>query len=135
MAALMLVICMLFNLNVGSVSAANDVEANAYGFNVDNSVYKSTVWYNTVTKNVKSNGKIIGVNNWNPFSGYDTYGKYSYNESIQRMHYTIKTGKSKYTMSMHVIPKFEEMDGVGYWTFTKKKFFECDCTISFTTPY
>lgn len=238
---------------VSSVSAANDVGASVYGFNVDNSQYKSTRWYNTVTTNVKSDGHIIGVctttigntranksvsgqyidqifvkctmkgrnpksgkagysehltikstlpsgtslaayspesqagmksyqiganagasksgvsagisgsttvtkkaltinnycdtaarlveicydykNNWNIFSGYETYGKYSYNESIQRMNYAIKTGKSKYKTSIVVIPKFEEMDGTGYWTFTKKKWYSVNQTITFTTSY
>lgn len=74
-------------------------------------------------------------NNWAVPSGYNTYGKYSYNESIQRMQYAIKTSKSKYDMSLRVIPKFEEMTGTGYLTIAKEKYYSVDLTINFTTPY
>ncbi len=239
--------------NVANVSAANDVGASIYGFNVDNSQYNSTKWYNTVITNVKADGHIIGVctttigntraktkvsgqyidqifvkctmkgrnpvsgkagysehltiqsnmpnggalaayspesqagmksyqiganagasksgvsagisgsttvtkkaltinnycdtaagvakicydyeNNWNIFSGYETYGKYSYNESIQRMNYAIKTGKSRYYTAIYVTPKFELMDGTGYWTWTKKKWYSTVKPISFQTSY
>lgn len=226
--------------------AANDTEAAAYGFKVDTQQYKDTVWYNTITTNVKSGGDIIGVcttsigmtrteksvsggkyldqvfvkttmkgkkpksnkagysehltissklpssaslvayspeskagmksynigvdvdgisgsttvtkkaleinnysdtsarlakicydyeNNWCLPSGYNTYGKYAYNESIQRMHFSMKTSNSRYNMALKVKPKFEEMDGTGYWTFTRNKFFSVDLTINFKTPY
>ncbi len=245
-------ICLIVCSNVNIVAfAASDVEAGAYGFNVDSGTYKTSVWYNTVTTNCKIDGKIIGVcttsigmtrakkkvsgnyyldqvfvkctmkgknpvkkyagysehltiksalpkntslvayspesianmksydigvsvgsdksvgisgsttvtkkaldvnnycdtssrlvkicydykNNWLVPSGYNTYGKYAYNESIQRTHYTIKTAKSKYGLSLHVIPKFEVMDGVGYWTFSKEKYVTVDNTITFTSAF
>lgn len=74
-------------------------------------------------------------NNWLVRSGYETYGKYSYNESIQRMHFALKTSKSMYGMSLVVKPKFEEMDGTGYWTFSKSKYYQVNHTINFDTPY
>lgn len=229
-----------------TASAANDVEAVAYGFLVDRDLYKKTVWYNTVTTNVKSGNDIIGVcttaigmtrskesvsggsyldqvfvkctmkgknpksnkagysehlaissklpsttslvsyspeskaamksyeigadtsgisgsttvtkkalninnycdtstrlvkicydyeNNWILKSGYNTYGKYSYNESVQRMHYSLKTSKSKYGMLLQVKPKFEEMNGTGRWSISKSKYYSVNAKISFKTPY
>ena len=234
-----------------TVFASSDVEAGAYGFTVDSGTYKPSIWYNTITTNCRSDGKIIGVctttigmtraknavsggkyldqvfvkctmkgknpaknyagysehltimsalpndtslvayspesvanmksynigasvssdktvgisgsttvtqkalvvnnycdtaarlakicydhkNNWLVPSGYNTYGKYSYNESIQRMHFTIKTSKSRYTLSLHAIPKFEVMDGVGYWTSSKGEYTTIDQLITFTSAY
>ena len=73
-------------------------------------------------------------NNWLVPSGYDTYGKYAYNESFQRCHYTIKTDKSAYKLTIKVTPKFEVMDGTGYWTFTKHAYCSTEMSIGITTP-
>lgn len=74
-------------------------------------------------------------NNWWVPQGYNTYGKYSYNESVQRMNFAAETNKSKYKMSLLVQPKFEEMRGTGYWTFSKNKYYKVNQTITFTTLY
>lgn len=74
-------------------------------------------------------------NNWVIPSGYETYGKYAYNESIQRMQFAISTSKSKYGMSIFVTPKFEEMFGTGYWSPRKYKYYSVEQEILFTTPY
>lgn len=253
--ALAVAIIMSVSIMAVDVNAAVDTEADVHGFNVDSGVYKKSVWYNTVTTNVKTDGHIIGVcttkigmtrtknkvsnskyidqffvkctmkgrnpksgkagysedltisstlpssasliayspesqagmksyqigvnagyesggkfsagisgstnvtkkaleinnysdtaarlvkinydyeNNWWIPSGYNTYGKYSYDESTQRMHFAAQTSKSNYAMSLLVQPKFEEMSGVGYWSFAYSKYSIVYQTITFTTPY
>lgn len=243
--ALGAVIIMGINSIGTTAYAANDPTAAVYGFTVDTSQYKNTVWYNTVTTNVKSGGDIIGVsttkigmtrlktksggkyldqvfvkctmkgkqpkhnkagysesltirsqlpthaelagyspepksgmssysigvgssgisgsttvtknaleinnrsntatgyvnicydydNNWWLPWNYNTYGKYAYNESIQRMQYAIETTSSKYKLSLVVTPEFEEKDGTDWLALTNNKFGSVKQTINFTTPY
>ncbi len=74
-------------------------------------------------------------NNWFLRSGYETYGLYAYNESIQRMNFAAKTNQSRYRMSLLVEPKFEEMNGTGRWTVTRKNYYTLCQPINFTTEY
>ena len=58
---IMLMLCTVIVANPSVVLAASDTQASTYGFDVDLDYYKTTVWYNTVTTNVKLDGNIIGV--------------------------------------------------------------------------
>ena len=62
--------------------------------------------------------------------------KYSYNESIQRAHYVIKTTSSKYSTAIVVIPKFQRYDAVpSYWANAYSSYITVTHTITLTTPY
>lgn len=62
--------------------------------------------------------------------------KYSYNESVQRAHYVIKTKSSKYSTSIVVKPKFQRYDAVpGYWANPYDSYTIVTHTIKLTTPY
>ncbi len=74
------------------------------------------------------------ANNWFLPSGYETYGKYAFNESFQRLHYTIKTGSSGYKMNFTITPKFEVMRGTGYWTFSRNRYSSREYSFTITTP-
>ena len=250
--ALLMVIAVFVceSFSPATVNAASDTEASTYGFTVDSSKYKTSVWYNSITIKCKYDGHVVGVcttkigmtratsktsdskyldqvlirnamkgknpvsnyagyseyltvynkipsgmslaayspesqsgmksytigveastdktagisasttvskkalsienmcdtssrlfkigydyeNNWFLPSGYDTYGKYSYNESFQRCHYTIKTAKSAYKLVIKVTPKFEVMNGTGYWTISKGAYCSNEMSIELTTP-
>lgn len=53
--------CAVTSVDQSVVYAASDTQASTYGFDVDLDYYKTTVWYNTITTNVKLDGNIIGV--------------------------------------------------------------------------
>lgn len=62
--------------------------------------------------------------------------KYSYNESIQRAHYVIKTGESRYSTTIVVKPKFERWTSEpGYWASSYDEYSQVNHYISLTTPY
>lgn len=49
--------------------------------------------------------------------------------------FSLKTGKSKYSVKYHVVPNFEVMVGVGYWTISKDVYSSNDCTITYTSAF
>ncbi len=62
--------------------------------------------------------------------------KYSYNESIQRTHYVIKTKSNKYSTKIIVKPKFQFWDAVpGYWATQYEFYTTVTHTLTLTTPY
>ncbi len=64
-----------------------------------------------------------------------TINKYSYQESTQRAHYTIKTSKSKYKMNILIKAKFERWDATPqYWADAYDTYSTTNHTITLTSP-
>ncbi len=62
--------------------------------------------------------------------------KYSYNESIQKAHYVMKTGSSKYKALITVSPRFERFDMEPcYSASTYLQHIKVNHNITLTTPY
>ena len=69
---------------------------------------------------------------WN----WDVYGKYAYEESRQRSHFTVKTTKSRYKMELVVTSKFERWSiKPSFWAVPSNQYATLIHTITFTTPY
>lgn len=228
--------------------AGNDTASAAYGFIVDSGSYKTSVWYNQISTNIKINGYIVGVQTANigmtrskntgktyydqvmikatmkgkqpktTYTGYaehltiesslpsgttlvnyspeseasmksytvglnannnsvgltasttvtqkalvinnycDTSSKlfkicydyqhaklavnaksintYSYNESVQRAHYTLRTTQSKYKIKITFKAKFQRYIGApSYWAQMTNDYCTVNKTVSLTSPY